>query len=552
MKFLKALELSNLYLDNKNIDNIVDIVCSISSQNISIYLNAYSNIFSSTFIYNQLEFGTLQQTLYHLQKQDTSNGLILLFPWDILPISSWRDNPTIDLLELEQCFTYIERFFNMFKSIKPIHVSYFDFPFPSHQLDITTFKLVKEKLIKLAIENSFTIHGPESFSLSSFLQTGNPFKQSSLDNLAKTIHSFVDNKNAFNSRNKKPCKIIFTDLDNTFWPGVLAEDGRDSINSLESYNSKIYLHYRLTLRRLAHEGILIIAITRNEKSYIVDTLTKGITGFEIDLFTHILCTYDRKSNSIANCLQRLNLKAADAVFIDDNKLEILEVQSSIRDINVFHFLPEENNYIFLIKKLNMFFRSSFLSDEDRNRRKLYSSMLEFSDTIKSIEESNNGTLLEYLNGLNMVLSVSTTNQDKEKLRSIQLLNKTSQFNSNGAKVLNLNKKDKLIIASLEDTSINHGLVLACVVSEGGVITNCAMSCRVFQRGVESYFFSFLKNKSLAKSIHVKASQRNKPFRDFICKAHKNNYLLTEEPKILSLEEFHFSLPSHKLKVNSTI
>ena len=75
------------------------------------------------------------------------------------------------------------------------------------------------------------------------------------------------------------------------------------------------------------------------------------------------------------------------------------------------------------------------------------------------------------------------------------INKTNQFNLNGQRLDNdqlrqhLQAGARLFTATLEDQFGTHGEILACLISKDGIIETLVMSCRVFQRRVESAFLA---------------------------------------------------------------
>ena len=549
MKFLSALKLSKKQLSKApNVDPL-NIVCSITSTNFAIYLNAYANKENSNLVFQESDFGTLIQTIERLHVSKNNQSLLFLFPWDVQNISSWRDIPINKELSEKDLKTEIESLFLSIKKINSLSTHYFDFPLPSHQFPSNKLTLFRNKIVKFANTENCYIHGPEHFSLCSFLKTGNPFKQSSIDNLARLIYSSTKINLEYKVRDSRKYKVLFTDLDNTFWQGVLAEDGYNFINSLENYNSKIHLHYRLLLRRLAQEGILVIAISRNDLSYVEEALKKGIKGFEYNLFTAILCGYGKKSNMAKELLNKINLNSSDAVFIDDNYLELLEIQSSIKDINLIQFSTDEEAFISLFNKLQRLFGSNSLTHEDRNRVDLYTNMLSFKDNLENIEKGKQLTSLdEYLNSLNMCLTISLINNEKDRKRAVQLINKTSQFNANGLTIDKISTQSQLIIGSLKDSTVDHGIIIACVISSSGLIDRLVMSCRVFQRGVEDYFLKTIIDSKAANEILIRETTKNRPFRSFLSKNSLGHIDFCKDLKSFKIDQLKISLPKHFIKI----
>jgi FkbH-like protein len=132
------------------------------------------------------------------------------------------------------------------------------------------------------------------------------------------------------------------------------------------------------------------------------------------------------------------------------------------------------------------------------------------------------SLVNFLKSLEMVLKVRNRTGG-EIARAHQLINKTNQFNLNGIRLEEsdlravLDGGGRIITATLEDRTGNHGEILACLIDASGLVRSFVMSCRVFERRVEFAFLVWLLNHWDGPPLHFtfEATERNEPIRRFL-------------------------------------
>ncbi len=558
MNFLLALQKAKEQTSRSSEIDTIKICASCSSNLLATYLNAYANLLQLNIKYEQSQFGTFFQTLEDIKNQSSNQlVLILVFPWDIQRLTSWRDNPSTKHITIDNLIYELEFLHTQISSIDYLSIHYFHFPFPSHQFDTDVYTKAQSLILNQMVQlNNMFVHGPELFSLSSFIKTGEPFNQLGIEALGKSINAEIISNYILYKRRARKCKVIFTDLDATFWPGVLAEDGYEAISKIDNDNAMRHLHYRMLLSRFVTEGVLVVAVSRNDFSYVNDALLQGILGFKNDQFTSILCNYNKKSETILEFLENINLMPYDAIFVDDNHLEILEVKNHIPDINTCLFSVIDDQYLTLINSLEKLLGSNQITLEDRRRPSLYSSMISFNKEVKAFNKiPDSKPLLNYLNNLSMQLEVCIASSEADVLRAIQLINKTSQFNCNGNTISSMKKLPKeytIVIGSLKDSAIDHGVILACLITSNKTIESLVMSCRVFQRGIEEYFLSHLIKIQIAKYISLKKTPKNHPFINFIQKYNKDSIKIDQNEIQLNLDSLEIILPSHKVSLHSQL
>ena len=149
-------------------------------------------------------------------------------------------------------------------------------------------------------------------------------------------------------------KIVFWDLDNTIWDGILTEGAvivRENIRKI--------------ILRLNDLGIVNVISSKND----FDAAAEKMREFELyDLFVGHQINWEPKSSNILELLKTLNLRPNNAVFVDDSAFEREEVKLSIPQIVVY-------NEIQILNAVNSSKFNSLQSSESKNRIESYLSLI---------------------------------------------------------------------------------------------------------------------------------------------------------------------------------
>ena len=109
---------------------------------------------------------------------------------------------------------------------------------------------------------------------------------------------------------KNAVKLVVWDLDNTFWRGVLSEEGVTPVTE----NVDL-------VKRLAAKGIVSSICSKNDRESVIAELQKlGVW----DYFVLPRISFQPKGSSIAALIEALQLRSANVVFIDDNPSMLAE------------------------------------------------------------------------------------------------------------------------------------------------------------------------------------------------------------------------------------
>lgn len=505
-KILK--DIAKLNLDKKTII----FISSFELNQLEIYIKALYVKNGFDLKIKKIEFGTLRQTLIKNQfDEGIKDAIILLAPWDFVESFNWRTGFPLAIQKLEDLEKELKFFYNLCKNIKFKNVKfiYFECPYLKVLSDDSENRILKnkikiyaEKLSCLFLDNNF-------FCISNYLSNGFPFRNKDVGKIALRIFEYL-----FYKKNNK--KIIFLDLDNTLWNGVLGENGIFGIKADAKESGYQFFIFQSFLKNLKNNGILLAIVSKNDIDLIYKAFEKNNFILKKDDFVKIIGTYEPKSLQIKNILKSLNILEDASIFIDDNEIEIKEVSLACSRVTCEQYPNEIDHLPLFIERISKYFDFRNLTNEDRNRTNLYKLKLGNITTKKG--ESQN--LDNYLKSLQQKLNIKECNKENFE-RALQLLNKTNQFNLNGIRRTKkdmldmIEKENKIFTGELIDKNGSHGEVIVLIIDKYGCVNSFAMSCRIFQRKVEYGICAFLKTLNYQKvSFNYIPTDRNHPFLNF--------------------------------------
>lgn len=511
LTYLQALKvIKNIATDQSESRSIT---CSVNIDPLIHFLRANMiQSYDTDLLISTNEFGTLKQHLI----SDTHNDreILFLFPWDLIESLNWRTGITsLDSEyqnELNQNFQLIDK-----QSFQEIF--YFSAPLPPIFLNANERESLTSELKMLSSKLGSTIID-NGICLKNFISNGCPFDNLCLDETAKEILL------ALNISNNEAKKIIITDLDETFWKGVLGEDGLEGISAETDPSSHIHFIYQGYLKILKERGILLAICSKNDLDLVEEALRTKPFLVKHEDFVAIKASYERKSIMIRELSKELNLGLEHFVFIDDNPVEVNEILEYLPEVNTFLFPKDLNGLNKIFTELEVKVATSKITAEDKNRTKMYKNIVQTSHDLKNEIID----LSDYLQSLKMQVTIHDRSEDDNQ-RAIQLINKTNQFNLNGIRrdekeVLEIIKNGgNLFSASLSDKNGEHGEVISILIDSTNTAISFVMSCRVFQRDLEYYFLRYLlKNLTPKLKIIFESTERNKPASMFINKLFNNS------------------------------
>ena len=306
-----------------------------------------------------------------------------------------------------------------------------------------------------------------------------------------------------------PLKAIVVDMDNTFYKGIIGEDGIDSVEP--------NIEFQKQLKKLKDKGVLLSIASKNELEDVKKLFEKR-TDFILnwnDFSSHNI-SWKSKDHAIIDTAKQFNIGLDSILFIDDNIGEINYIHSSLPNVKT--LIADKD----LTYKLNIYplLQRYLTSNED----KLRSSDIEANQ--KRNEMFATMDIDEYFKSLEMHLSY-TLDMPENFERSIQLINKTNQFifSYKRYKADEITPNQHILTISLKDKLSDSGIIGIIVASKQDnslKIDECVVSCRALGRNIEDYMldgaFMYLSerlNTSKNLIIDFKIGERNNPAKHWL-------------------------------------
>jgi FkbH-like protein len=319
-----------------------------------------------------------------------------------------------------------------------------------------------------------------------------------------------------------PKKGIITDLDNTFWKGILGDVGPDGVSWDLDQKSHSHALYQSLLRSFAESGVLIAVASKNgaalvEQAFEREDVILGkshIFPFEVH--------WSPKSKSITRILEAWNIGPDSVVFVDDSETELAEVKAAHPQVECISFPSDPNGAYRLLERLRDQFAKPVTTEEDKIRLA----------SIRSAglwREESGGTAAEVSEAfLERAQGVLTLSFDKDLWdpRVLELINKTNQFNLNGRRFTESELRDRLrdpdtilVKASYQDKygSLGKILVLLGKICDRTLrVESWVLSCRAFSRRIEHACLAELLARFGVETLEFDftPTDRNKPIQEF--------------------------------------
>jgi FkbH-like protein len=365
--------------------------------------------------------------------------------------------------------------------------------------------------------------------VNSDLSAGFPYTLSHASALAELLAGLV--------LNPQPKKGLITDLDDTLWRGILGEVGVQGISWDLENHSQIHALYQQLLHSLAASGILTAVASKNDRSLVKEAFAaRDPILRETDVFPFEV-HWGAKSESVARILHAWNISAEDVVCVDDSPMDLAEIKAAHPGAECVLF-PRENPQAAyeLLERLRDWFGKDKISEEDGLRAASLRANVKLQHGIK---QGSPGASSDFVRQIDGKLTLSSQKQPLDS-RSLELVNKTNQFNLNGRRFQEtewqnlLNAPDAVFVAaSYRDKYGPLGKIAVIAgdlldVNENGVnsdssgkrrlrIRTWVMSCRAFSRLIEyeclRWLFANLDVEEL--EFDFLPTARNTPMQNFL-------------------------------------
>jgi FkbH-like protein len=284
-------------------------------------------------------------------------------------------------------------------------------------------------------------------------------------------------------RQQDAVKLVAVDLDDTLWRGVAAEG---TLGVLEGWPMGLME----TLVVLKHRGILLAIISKNDERFIVEHWTEIVQGqLALDDFAIRKINFRSKAENLAEILQELNLRPQNAVMIDDNPVERAAIEVGLPGVRV---LGRHPYYLKRILLWSPETQRSVITREAREKTEMVRGQLERETVRRQLPHDEFLATL----GVRVIVSTICTSGDLQMSRSLELFNKTNQFNTTGERYTfeqchqMLVAGCRLYVVQAEDRFTQYGLIAAAWMRDN-CIEHLVMSCRALGLGIEDAFLTHL-------------------------------------------------------------
>ncbi|WP_380787755.1 HAD-IIIC family phosphatase [Sphingomonas sp. R86521] len=298
-------------------------------------------------------------------------------------------------------------------------------------------------------------------------------------------------------------KLVVIDLDDTAWRGVAAEE--DSSHDFMTLGWP--LGFIEALMFLKRRGILLAIVSKNEAENATRAWQKAYGDiFPIDNFVSVKANWLPKHQNMQQILNETNLLAQNTVYIDDNPAEREIIQTTFQGIRTIGSNPYYTRRILLWSPET---QVPSISAESQVRTESIKGVMKREDERASMDHADFLVSLEIKCGYSVTSSIS----DLHFKRSIELINKTNQFNTTG-KRWSVEELDtqfqqgmRLFSFFVDDRFTKYGAVCVAIVN-GDHIEQMVMSCRVIGLGVEFAALSVVLAQLAAEGFQkVRASAK---------------------------------------------
>lgn len=325
-------------------------------------------------------------------------------------------------------------------------------------------------------------------------------------------------------------KVMVVDLDGTLWNGVIGEDGPDGLHCGPDGRGRPFHFFQRFLLKLKREGVLLAFCSKNNPDDVLPFLDRLDMPLALSDFASYRCNWDPKSDNLRAITAELNIQLDSVVLVDDDPLELAEVRERLPEVVSFRTPREGREWLALFKSIQDLFATWQVSEEDRLRTERLTDERRRSASIEAEPswEGLPGSGTSYGRLWDMQLEVTLKADAFEDPRSLELINKTNQFNLSGERFLQHEWATWAETpgafcwsAKLRDRFGEFGTV--CVVT-GAVdpdrtvcLRQFVLSCRAFGRGVELAVLSELVRWTCCERVRIplRDTGRNEPAQRFI-------------------------------------
>ena len=290
-------------------------------------------------------------------------------------------------------------------------------------------------------------------------------------------------------------KVLVTDLDNTFWGGITGESGADAVNP----DAPGHAAYRAWIKQLSKRGILLAIASHNDRPAVEALFQAHALGLALDDFQCCEINWDPKAQMLMRIAAALHVSTDALVFIDDRKEQRDHVRAALPEVAVPEMPADPAQWIEFLATENLFETPRITADDCQRVQTFHEATLR-NQAAQSLSRE------EYIQSLAQEL-IAEPLSDANRDRAAQLTQRCNRFNMRGTR----HTAAELVgrtgwVYRLKDRFGDLGIISA-VILEGDTIETWVMSCRVFNRDVETLILNHLKGTTAIRGEY-RPTERN--------------------------------------------
>jgi FkbH-like protein len=306
--------------------------------------------------------------------------------------------------------------------------------------------------------------------------------------------------------------MVCFDLDDTLWRGILAEkEFFDPAEASEGWPRGMIEALAILKRR----GIILCLLSKNDLA-LISPIWEKIYGkqFPLSEFAILKVNWEDKVKNVRQAIAEANIGADQVLVVDDNPVERHQIKTNIPGVRL---IEAPHYYWKRIIVQSPQLQTARITEESIKRNETIKAKIKREEFVNSLSATEGLADLE----VRVKITEVDGHQSPRFPRSLELLNKTNQFNTTGARytpdTLDKACRDGFVLAmEVEDRFTSYGLV-GVVVCARNVVEAFVLSCRVFKMDVEFALLSEL-SKRVPPATPLLAGQvinteRNGPCRD---------------------------------------
>lgn len=376
------------------------------------------------------------------------------------------------------------------------------------------------------------------FDLKSDLKAGLPYSTKHADEMAALLAKALVPP--------APKKGIISDLDDTMWKGIVGDEGPENVHWDLHGDGQMHGLYQKLLGSLSDTGTLVGVASKNDPAVVAKTFERGDMILRPEQVFPIEASWNAKSGAVKSILEIWNIAADSVIFVDDSPMELAEVEAQHPGIECVLF-PKQDSVAALqmLRRLRDLCGKDKVSSDDMLRLASIRQGAEFR------QQAEGGAAPDsFLEQAQAVVTFDFSAAGEA--RTLELVNKTNQFNLNGRRWAEADwHKDAasdraLIVAvSYEDKFGPLGTIAVAKANFQGerlLVDTWVMSCRAFARRVEHQTVRLLFESAGVDELEFafQPTAKNGPTQEFFAS------LLGEAPKadfILKKSQFDEHCPA---------